>query len=92
MKEPNVLTEIRICPSCGAFETIGQRVAMEMHRKEAFTSLRREVIPLTPPHLVVIYAKHLVLYHDICLKCGTSYLTRAEIIEVPVKGREGLVG
>ena len=92
MKEPNVLTEIRSCPICNSMETIGQRVAMEIHRKEAFTSLRREIIPLTPPHLVVIYAKHLVLYHDICFNCGTSYLTRVEIIEVPVKGRDGLVG
>lgn len=92
MKEPNILTEIRTCPRCGSFETLGQRIAREMHRKEEFTALRKEIIPLTPPHLAVIYAKHLVLYHDTCLSCGTSFLTRAEIIEVPVKGREGLVG
>ena len=92
MKEPIVLREIPACPWCGSIETIGQRVARELHRKESFTSLRKEIIRLDPPHLTVVYARHLVLYHDICLDCGTSYLTRAEIIKVPVKGREGLVG
>jgi len=86
MRDPVIIRDSTVCPNCGALETVGQRVAIEMHRKEAFTALRKEIIPLELPHLVVLYAKHLILYHDVCLKCGVSYLTRAEIIEVPVKG------
>ena len=83
MKKPLILRESMVCPICKSCDTVGQRVAIETHRRE-YISLEKKIIPLTPPHLAAFTIKCLILYHDECLICGTRYLTRAEIVEEPV--------
>lgn len=64
-------------------ETITQRATKDLKAagrvpKEAFTSLSKQVVPLTDPR-VALSVETLLVHYDVCANCGMTYCTRAEV-------------
>lgn len=70
-------------------ETITQRATKDLKEagrvpKEVFTSLSKQVVPLTDPR-VALSVETLLAHYDVCAECGMTYCTRAEVIMGVVK-------
>lgn len=90
-EQPRVIAEFKECWNCHHTETLTQIATKEMKEagrlpKEVFTSLSKQIVPLTDPRVALSVETLLVLY-DVCAKCGITRCTRAEVVTGMVQMR-----
>ena len=87
MEEPKVLMEVKECPICHCPDTVARK-AFEVAEVEApagaFIAMEMKLIHLQSPGLVTVTVKTMVVAYDVCLKCGTQYVTRSTVSKMPV--------
>lgn len=86
--EPKIIGDFTKCPVCGATEKLSTQVAADDKKagkvpQDAFTAIKTDVANLENPVMAIVYVKSLVQYHDICAKCGSWYISRVAIAEMP---------
>jgi len=81
-EKPRVIAEFEECWNCHCTETLTQRATKDLKEagrlpKEAFTSLSKQIVPLTDPR-VALSVETLLVHYDVCANCGISRCTRAD--------------
>ena len=88
MEESKVLMEAKRCPVCHCQETVAReafKVAEVEAPTGAYIAMEMKLIPLQSPALATLSIKSLITAYDVCLRCGTQYVTRAEVKKMPVQ-------
>lgn len=90
MPEQKIIHETKQCRLCKTKETVSQKGCVGAKErgkiaKDAFTSLRKEVIPVEQPLMAGVAVECILVHYDVCAKCGFEYSTRSEIINAPVQ-------
>ena len=72
-------------------ETISQKATKGLKEagrvpKEAFSSVSKQIIPLTDPR-VALSVETLLVHYDVCAKCGMTRCTKAEVVTGVVQMR-----
>lgn len=91
--KPKIIAEFKECWNCHCTETLTQKATKDLKEdgrvpKEAFTSLSKQVVPLTDPR-GALSVETLLIHYDICAKCGMTRCTRAEVVTGMVQMRGG---
>lgn len=90
MEPSKVIYQIEKCPKCGCKETV-TREAYKMAEMEVptggYPSLEKIFVPLEEPRLAGVTVRVMVNHYDVCVKCGTRYGTRGEIVKAPVQAQ-----
>ncbi|MDP2860295.1 MAG: hypothetical protein Q8N98_01115 [bacterium] len=92
MPEVNIIKNFAKCPDCGSEDKISEMGCAGMKAtgkipKEAFTSLRKEIISLEQPALAGVTVPCILIHYDVCGGCGMERCTRAEIFQAPVSAQ-----
>ena len=95
-EQPKLIAEFKECPICHCSETITQRATKDLNEagrisKEAFTSLSKQIVPLTDPR-VALSVKTLLVHYDVCANCGMTYCTRADRVTGIVQMKQQPMG
>lgn len=88
MPESKIIHESKQCPTCHCKETVANKafeVAEMKFPTGAFVSLDKGVIPLSQPALAVATVPSIIVHYDVCIKCGTRYSTRSEVVKLPIQ-------
>ncbi len=70
-------------PKCGSEDTLAE--LLRPKDKLGFVYLTKEAEPLQDPRVAILTIRMCVRYFDQCAKCGTSYCTKIEIQQAPIK-------
>ena len=88
--EPKLIADFPKCPWCGSEERVSEMASAEFKEKgkipkEAFTALRRAIVPLEQPALAGVMVSCIFTSYDVCGGCGRDRCTKVEIIQAPVQ-------
>jgi hypothetical protein len=94
MAEPKIINVFPKCKACKSKETVsalGSAGVKERGKmdKDAFTSLKREIVPLEQPIMAGVTVECIVTHFDVCAVCGTERCTKAELVQAPVQMMPG---